>query len=140
MFDVNPAKLAALLSTVKTVAILGAKDVPNHPVDNVGRYLLAHGFTVYPVHPKRKDVWGLPTYTSLTDIPDPVDLVDVFRAPQFCAEHAREALALTAPPKLFWMQLGIRSAEARAVLADSPIEVVEDICLMVFHQEHCLER
>ena len=139
MFDVNVAKLAALLNTVKTVAVLGAKDVPNHPVDNVGRYLLAHGFTVYPVHPKRKDVWGLPTYTSLADVPGPVDLVNVFRAPQFCVEHARETLALTTPPKLFWMQLGIRSPEARAALSDSPIEVVEDVCLMVFHREHCLD-
>lgn len=131
---VNMKELAGLLGQVKTIAVIGAVDKPGRPVDMVGRYLIEAGFEVIPVHPKRSDVWGLTTYKSLTDIPVPVDLVDVFRAPQFVPGHARECLALDPPPKAFWMQSGIDSEEARAILADSPVTVIADRCLKVDHQ------
>ena len=99
----------------------------------MGRYLIKAGYDVIPVHPVRKNVWGLTTYASLADIPRPVDLVDVFRAPQYCPDHAREALAMSPRPKVFWMQLGIRSEEAVALLAEQGVIVVEDACLMVDH-------
>ncbi len=123
----------SLLSKARTIAVLGAKDKPGQAVDSVGRYLIRAGYEVIPVHPVRKDVWGLTTYSSLADIPKPVDLVDVFRAPEYCAGHAREALALDPPPSLFWMQLGISNAEARELLAQKGVAVVEDACLMVVH-------
>jgi predicted CoA-binding protein len=85
------------------------------------------------VHPKRKSVWGLPAFAGLAEVSVPVDLVDVFRAPEYCAEHAREALKLSPPPRLFWMQLGITNAEAVSLLAEQGIPVVEDACLMVEH-------
>ncbi|WP_207259588.1 CoA-binding protein [Desulfovibrio sp. Huiquan2017] len=124
-------ELAPLLREVKTIAVIGAVDKPGRPVDMVGRALIDMGFTVIPVHPKRTDVWGLATYPTLGDIPVPVDLVDVFRAPQFCPDHARETLALEPRPKVFWMQSGIVSPEARNILAGSGITVVEDHCTQV---------
>lgn len=124
-------ELAPLLREVKTIAVVGAVDKPGRPVDMVGRALIDMGFTVIPVHPKRTDVWGLATYPALGDIPVPVDLVDVFRAPQFCPDHARETLALEPRPKVFWMQSGIVSPEARDILAGSGITVVEDHCTKV---------
>lgn len=127
----NRSALAGLLGQVKTVAVVGAKDVTGQPVDTVGRYLLQAGFTVVPVHPKRKTVWGLTAYPSLLDVPTPVDMVNLFRAPQFCAEHARECLQMQPPPKVFWMQSGIRSPEARAILEPAGIQVIEDACVMV---------
>lgn len=130
----NLAELAARLAQVKTIAILGAKDVPGRPVDRVGRYLIGRGFTVFPVHPVRRNVWELPTYARLADIPEPVDLVDVFRAPQFCAEHARECLELQPVPGMFWMQSGISNSEARNLLQAAGVFVVEDSCLMIEHQ------
>lgn len=130
----SSVELQTLLSQVKTVAVLGAKDIPGQPVDRVGRYLMTAGYNVIPVHPKRRNVWGLKTYSSLTDIPLPVDLVDVFRASIFCPDHARECLQLGSLPKIFWMQSGIESFEAKTVLAKHPISVVQNQCLMVEHQ------
>ena len=125
--------LRRLLTEVRVIAVVGAKDAPGQAVDRVGRYLIKAGYDVIPVHPVRKNVWGLTTYASLADIPRPVDLVDVFRAPQSCPDPAREALAMSPRPKAFWMQLGIRSREASDLLAEQGVIVVEDACLMVDH-------
>ena len=125
--------LRRMLTETRVIAVVGAKDAPGQAVDRVGRYLIKAGYDVIPVHPVRKNVWGLTTYASLADIPRPVDLVDVFRAPQYCPDHAREALAMSPRPKVFWMQLGIRSEEAVALLAEQGVIVVEDACLMVDH-------
>jgi predicted CoA-binding protein len=130
----NDSALRALLRQCRSVAVVGAKDRPGSPVDGVGRYLLQAGLTVHPVHPVRKTVWGLAAYPSLADIPGPIDIVDLFRAPEHCPAHAREVAALAVSPKIFWMQSGIASPEARAILAEWPITVVEDRCLMVEHQ------
>lgn len=129
----SDTELAALLGQVKTIAIVGAKDKPGQPVDRVGRYLMDAGFTVIPVHPKRTSVWGLAAYPTLADVPHPVDLVDLFRAPEYCPDHARETLALAERPRGFWMQSGIISAEARSLLRGTGMVVVEDRCLMVDH-------
>ncbi|QLA16463.1 CoA-binding protein [Desulfolutivibrio sulfoxidireducens] len=126
--------LRELLRTCRTVAVVGAKDRPGAPVDGVGRYLLDVGFTVYPVHPARKTVWGLTAYPSLADVPGPIDIVVLFRAPQHCPDHAREAVALVPPPRIFWMQSGISSPEAASILAGMPVHVVSDRCLMVEHR------
>ena len=125
--------LRRLLGDIRTIAVLGAKDAPGQAVDRVGRYLIKVGYDIIPVHPVRKNVWGLTTYASLADIPRPVDMVNVFRAPQYCLEHAREALAMSRPPKVFWMQLGIRNDDAAKLLAERGVIVVEDACLMVDH-------
>ncbi len=68
------------------------------------------------------------------DLPEPVDLLDVFRAPEYCPGHAREVLALPWKPRAFWMQKGISSPEARSLLEKENIMVVEDACLMVEHR------
>ncbi|MGE4293476.1 MAG: CoA-binding protein [Desulfovibrio sp.] len=131
----DPKELTALLGQVKSIAVVGAVDKPGRPVDMVGRYLIDAGFEVIPVHPKRTDVWGLPTYPSIADIPRPVDLVDLFRAAEHCPAHAREVLDMSPRPRCFWMQSGIFSPEARAILAGSGVLVVEDLCLKVFHEQ-----
>lgn len=128
---IDMKELAPMLREVKTIAVVGAVDKPGRPVDMVGRALIDMGFTVIPVHPKRSDVWGLPTYPTLGDIPVPVDLVDLFRAAQFCPDHAREVLAMDPLPKIFWMQSGITSPVAKELLAGSGIVVVEDRCTKV---------
>ncbi len=130
-------KLKQALAGCTSIAIVGAKDKSGSAVDSVGRYMIAAGFTVYPVHPVRSNVWGLTTYKTLGGIPHPVDLVNLFRAPQFCPDHARETLALPTLPKVFWMQLGIVSFDARAILSSAPIAVFEDLCLMVEHRRLC---
>ncbi|MBI9110574.1 CoA-binding protein [Maridesulfovibrio ferrireducens] len=134
MLLLDEKKLAALLNEVKVIAVIGAVDKPGRPVDMVGRYLIEAGFKVIPVHPKRQDVWGLKTYKSILDIPEHIDLVDVFRAPGFCPDHAEECLKLNTIPKVFWMQQGIYSPESREILSVKKITVIEDRCIMVDHK------
>ncbi len=129
----NDIDMKTLLAQAKTIAVLGAKDKAGQPVDMVGRYLVQAGYTVVPVHPMRQNVWGLTTYAQLADIPFAVDIVDVFRAPQHCAGHAREVLQLASLPRCFWMQQGIASPEARTLLEDAGVIVVENKCLKVEH-------
>jgi predicted CoA-binding protein len=131
MIIINDKELASLLDKVKTVAIVGAVDKPSRPVDGVGREIIRRGFDVIPVHPKRNNVWGLTTYPTLGDIPVPVDVVDLFRNAEFCPEHAREVLKMTPLPKIFWMQSGVHSAEAREILTKNDIVVIEDRCLKI---------
>ena len=137
MFLLKDTELTALLAGVKTIAVLGANDRPGRPVDMVGRYLLEAGFTVLPVHPKRPVVWGFEAYPDLAALPGPVDMVDLFRAAEHCPAHAAEVLALPWRPRCFWMQSGIASPEARALLEPAGIMVVEDRCLKIEHQRLC---
>jgi predicted CoA-binding protein len=131
MFD---ATLCALLRQSHSIALLGAKDKAGQPVDAVGRYLIAAGYTVYPVHPVRQSVWGLQAYPCLAALPYPVDIINLFRASAACPAHAQEVLALPWQPRAFWMQLGIRSPEAGQCLAQQGIMVIEDLCIQREHQ------
>lgn len=126
-------ELRAQLERARRIAIVGAKDKPGQPVDRVGRYLIDKGYEIYPVHPVRTTVWGLAAYPDLASLPGPVDIVNLFRAPQYCPEHAREVLALPWRPAVFWMQQGIHSPEARVLLTALGITVIEDACIMVEH-------
>jgi len=133
MFAPKDTELTALFTSVKTIAVVGANDRPGRPVDMVGRYLINAGFTILPVHPKRQEVWGIQAYQSLADLPVPADFVNLFRASEHCAAHAREVLALPVKPRCFWMQVGVFSPEARALLEPADILVVENLCTKIEH-------
>jgi uncharacterized protein len=126
--------LKNLLEQARTIAVIGAKDKPGQPVDNVGRYLMKAGYRVVPVHPKRQNVWGLETWKSILDIPFPFDIIDLFRAADYCPNHALEVLELNYTPMCFWMQLGISSGQAVDMLKHKPIIVIQDKCLKIEHQ------
>ncbi len=128
-------ELRALLGPIKSIAIIGAKDSPGQPVDRVGRYLMEAGFEVWPVHPARATVWDKPACKTVTALPKSPDAVVLFRAPEFCPGHARECLELRPLPKLFWMQLGISSPEAEALMRAAGVSVVQDACIMVEHKK-----
>ncbi len=130
----NDQDLKNLLTQARTIAVIGASDKPGRPVDNVGRYLMEAGYRVVPVHPKRQNVWGLETWKSILDIPFPVDIINLFRAADYCPDHAREVLKLSYTPMCFWMQLGIRSQEAVNILKDKPVMIVQDRCIKIEHQ------
>ena len=97
------------------------------------RYLLGAGYRVIPVRPLDCDeVLGVRCVASLAELDEPVDLVDVFRRAEHCADHAREAVAVGAGA--LWLQLGIRSEEARRVATDAGLDFVEDACTAVVHR------
>lgn len=129
----NTTELKDILEKAKTIAIIGAKDTPGQAVNNVGRYLMDAGYRVFPVHPTRKEVWGLKAYPSLADIPEDIDIVDVFRSAEFCEEHAKEACGLTYTPMMFWLQLGIINLKAMELAEERGMAAVENACLMVEH-------
>ncbi len=128
------ATIKTLLQDTKKIAIIGAKDKDGQPVNMVGQYLLSAGYTVFPVHPVRNNVWGLPTYKHISSIPEPVEIINIFRASSHCYEHAKEILKLSWKPKCFWMQLGISSPLAGEILAAQDIQVIEDLCIKIEHE------
>jgi predicted CoA-binding protein len=96
------------------------------------RYLLAQGYRVIPVRPLVMEVLGVPCVASLGEIGEPIDLVDVFRRPEFCPAVAAEAVAAGA--KALWLQLGIVSPEARAIAEGAGLDYVENECTAIVHR------
>ncbi len=121
-----------ILRSAQTIAVVGASPDPLRTSHRVMRYLQRVGYRCIPVNPNADDVLGERCYPSLADLPGPVDLVDVFRRAEYCADVAREAAAIGAPA--LWLQLGLRSAEARDVADEAGMEYVEDACTAVVHR------
>lgn len=114
------------------IALVGASPDPGKPSHGVMRYLLAEGYRVIPVRPDGEEVLGIPSVASLAEIDEPIDLVDVFRRAEHTPEHAREAV--DAGAKALWLQLGIRSEEARRIATEGGLDYVEDACTAVVHR------
>ncbi len=122
-----------ILRGSKTIAMVGASPNPAKASHGVMRYLLAQGYRVIPVRPLDcHDVLGVPAVATLADIDEPIDLVDVFRRPEHTPQHAQEAV--DAGAKALWLQLGIRSEEARRIAAEGGLDYVEDLCTAVVHR------
>jgi predicted CoA-binding protein len=122
-----------ILRDARTIALVGASPNPARPSHGVMRYLLGVGYRVIPVRPLDcEEVLGVPCVASLAEVEEPIDLVDVFRRAEHCADHAREAVAVGAGA--LWLQLGIRSDEARLVATDAGLDFVEDACTAVVHR------
>jgi predicted CoA-binding protein len=122
-----------VLQETKTIALVGASPNPDRPSHGVMRYLLAQGYRVIPVRPLTCDeVLGVQCVSSLAEIDEPIDLVDVFRRAEYAPEHAREAVAAGA--SAFWLQLGLRSPEARRIATDAGLDYVEDACTAIVHR------
>ena len=122
-----------ILRDSRTIALVGASPNPARPSHGVMRYLLAAGYRVLPVRPLDCDeVLGVPCVSSLAEVDEAIDLVDVFRRPEHCPQHAREAVAAGA--KALWLQLGIRSPEAREIATAAGLDYVEDACTAVVHR------
>ncbi|MDP9260961.1 MAG: CoA-binding protein [Actinomycetota bacterium] len=121
-----------ILRTAQTIAVVGASPDPSRTSHRVMLYLQRVGYRCIPVNPNAGEVLGERCYPSLADLPEPVDLVDVFRRAEYCADVAREAAAIGAPA--LWLQLGLRSAEAQDVADEAGMEYVEDACTAVVHR------
>jgi uncharacterized protein len=122
-----------ILEESRTIALVGASPNPDRPSHGVMRYLLAQGYRVIPVRPLDCDeVLGVPCVASLADIDEPIDLVDVFRREEAAPGHAQEAVEVAA--KAFWLQLGLRSPEARRIATEAGLDYVEDACTAIVHR------
>ena len=124
------AYISGILNGVKSVAIVGASANDVRPSFFVTKYLIDKGYAVYPVNPGHagKEILGRMTYASLADIPDPIDMVDIFRASAAVPPIVDDVLALSPLPKVVWMQLTIRHDEAAAKAEAAGLKVVMNRC------------
>lgn len=121
-----------ILTTYRTIAVVGLSSDPAKPSNSVSAYMKAQGYRIIPVNPDEEEVFGEKAYPNLASVPEPVTFVNVFRRPQFCAEVARDAVAVGA--KVLWLQLGITSPEARRIAEEAGMTYVEDRCVLVEHR------
>jgi predicted CoA-binding protein len=125
-------ELRALLEDTRAIAVIGIKAGELEDAFRVPRYLRRHGFVIRPVSPKLDRVLGERAVASVGALSEPVDLINVFRAPENIPAHVDEILAMKHMPKAVWLQLGI-AHPSTARLEAAGIAVVEDRCLMVEH-------
>ena len=130
-------RIGQLLERVRTIAVVGIKAGEEEDAHRVPRYLQGCGYRVVPVNPKLESVLGERCYPSLGEVPEPVDLVNLFRAPRFVPGHVDELLALSPRPVAVWLQLGIRSDADAERLERAGVVAVQDRCLMVEHRRLC---
>jgi predicted CoA-binding protein len=130
---VTDEELRKLLLDTKVIAVVGLSANPDRPSNQVAWYLHHQGYRLFGVNPDSKDpdVFGIPMLPSLDQVPEPIDIVDVFRRPEHTPPVARDAVAAGA--RALWLQLGIASAESRAIAEDAGLAYVEDRCLKVDH-------
>lgn len=120
-----------ILETAKTVAVVGLSDKPDRESYQVAKYLQEHGYRVIPVNPTVDSVLGEKSYASVTDIPEQVDVVDVFRKPEAVLPVAQEAI--DAGAGVLWLQLGVVNQEAAEQAEAAGLQVVMDRCMKIEH-------
>jgi len=131
-YDANSDVVAQILRGGKTIAVVGLSSNPMRASHEVAAYLKNAGYRIIPVNPNEAEVLGEKAYARLEDVPEPVDIVDVFRRAEEVPPVAESAIKSKA--KVLWMQLGIENAEAAERARAAGLVVVEDSCLMVEHR------
>ena len=126
----NDSTIRGILNTVKTIAMVGISPRDNRPSYFAFKYLLERGYHMIPVNPGQagKEILGQKVYAKLSDIPEPVDMVDIFRASPHALPVVEEALTLKPRPAVIWMQLGVRNDEAAAKAEVAGMKVVMNRC------------
>ncbi len=130
----DPQAIQRVLHTARTIAIVGLSPNELRASYFVGYYLKRHGYRVIPVNPRESEILGEKCYASLLDIPGPVDVVDVFRAPDALPGIAREAVAIHAGA--LWCQYGVINAEGAQIAEAGGVPVIMDRCLKVEHARY----
>lgn len=130
----DPQTIQRVLLSARTVAIVGLSGNPLRASNFVGLYLQRHGYRVIPVNPREPEILGERSFGSLRDVPVPVDIVDVFRAPAALPEIARDAVAIGA--KCLWCQFTVINEEGARIAENAGLAVVMDRCIKVEHARY----
>jgi uncharacterized protein len=122
--------IRGILNTVKSIAMVGASEKENRPSYFAFKYLLERGYKMIPINPGHdgETLLGHRFYARLADVPEPIDMVDIFRASRHALPIVQEALALDPRPQVIWMQLGVRNDEAAALAEANGLKVVMNRC------------
>jgi predicted CoA-binding protein len=120
-----------ILQQYRTIAMVGLSANPMRPSHFVAIYLIAEGYNVIPVNPREREILGRPCYPSLRDIPEPVEIVDIFREPNAVPSIVEDAIAIGA--KVIWMQLGVINEAAARRAREAGLSVVMDACMKIEH-------
>jgi hypothetical protein len=128
----DPEVIRRIVTGARTVAVVGASPDPARPSNGVTRYLQAAGLRIFPINPSISTLFGLTVYPSLAALPEPVDLVDVFRRPEYTVDIARAAVAARAGA--LWLQLGVVNEQAARIAEEGGLDVVMDRCLAIEHR------
>jgi predicted CoA-binding protein len=138
VFDLAPYQdslvIQRVLRETKTIAIVGLSSNPLRASYFVGFYLQRHGYRVIPVNPREQEILGEKCYPSLRDVPEPVGIVNVFRAPDAVPGVAKDAVAIGA--KCLWCQFGVISEEGARIAVEGGLAVVMDRCIKVEHARY----
>ncbi|MEU8237068.1 CoA-binding protein [Actinoplanes missouriensis] len=118
-----------LLADANVIAVVGASREPYKPSHTVPLQMLRHGWRIIPVNPFVDEIFGIPTVPTLADLPEPVDLVNIFRPSRDAVEIVRQAAAIKAPA--VWLQSGIASTEAKRIAEEAGMDYVQDRCMAV---------
>jgi predicted CoA-binding protein len=121
-----------ILEKYHRIAVVGLDSDPMRFSNSVTSYMLAAGYEITPVNPKETEVFGLKAYDRVEDVPGAVEIVNVFRRPEFIPDVVDDAIAAGA--KVLWLQSGIRHDEAAKRAEDAGIEVIQDTCIRTVHQ------
>ena len=130
----DPLTIQRVLHNASTIAVVGLSGNELRASNFVGYYLKRHGYRVIPVNPRETEVLGEPSYPSLADVPVPIDVVNVFRAPEALPEIARETVAIHAGT--LWCQFGVINFEAARIAEEGGVTVIMDRCLKVEHARY----
>ncbi len=130
----DPLTIQRVLLSAKTIAIVGLSNNPLRASYFVGFYLRRHGYQVIPVNPRESEILGSKSYASLVDVPVPVDIVNVFRAPNALPGIAKDAVAIGA--KCLWCQFGVINEEGARIAEEGGLTVIMDRCLKVEHARY----
>ena len=125
--------ISQILRTSKTIAVVGLSSNPRRPSYEVASYLQSAGYKIIPVNPNESEILGQKSYSRLEDVPEPIDIVDVFRRPEGVPPVADSAIAVHA--KVLWLQQGITHPAAAEKARVAGLIVIEDACLLVEHKK-----
>ncbi len=131
----SPVEICRVLKSIRTIAVVGLSSNPARPSHGVAQALQSHGYRIVPVRPLVKEVLGEPAYPDLQSIPFPVDIVDVFRAPEHVPAIVDSCIALGVPR--LWLQDGVIHEEAAARARAAGIWVVMDRCMWRDYRQLC---
>lgn len=124
--------IAQLLQNSKTIAVVGISDNPMRPSFGVSEYMQQHGYRIIPVNPQVREVLGEKSYATLAEIPDKIDILNIFRKPEFVPDLVDEAIRLKIPA--IWMQEDVVHEEAAAKARAAGVFVVMDKCILKEHR------